>query len=97
MIEGLDLIKRLIWKRRDAYRRIFLDGHGQPHGDAAIVLSDLRRFCCATKATIRLDKEGRVDGYAMAVAEGRREVWNRLNEYLHLDEKIIVNLIEQEQ
>lgn len=97
MIEGMDLIKRLIWKRRDAYRRVFLDGRGQPQGDAAIVLSDLRRFCCANKATIRLDKEGRVDAYAMAVAEGRREVWNRLNEYLHLDEKIIVNLIEQEQ
>lgn len=88
--------KKLIWRRRDAYRRLFLDNRGDPSPDGAIALADLKRFCCATKSSIRLDEQGRVDSHAMAVAEGRREVWNRINSYLHIDEKVVQNLTEQE-
>lgn len=88
--------KTLIMRRRDAYRRLFLDTRGNPIGDAEIVLADLRRFCNASKASIRLTDAGAVDPYAMAVAEGRREVWNRINSYLYLDEKTVQNLTEME-
>jgi hypothetical protein len=89
--------KKLIWRRRDAYRRLFLDNRGDLSPDAEIVLADMKRFCCATKATIRLDEQGKVDPYAMAIAEGRREVWNRMNSYLYIDEKVIQNLTETEK
>lgn len=88
--------KKLIWRRRDAYRRIFLDNRGDPSPDGQIALADLARFCNARKSSIRLGKDERVDPYAMAVSEGRREVWNRINSYLHLDEKVVQNLTETE-
>lgn len=88
--------KTLIWRRRDSYRRVFLDDRGDLTPDSQIVMADLIRFCCAKKATIRLDQQGKVDPYAMAVAEGRREVFNRLNSYLFIDEKVIQTLNEME-
>lgn len=93
---GLSAIQKLIFRRRDCYRRIFLDMQGRPTPDAEVVLADLRRFCCANKPTIRLTAANEIDPYAMAVAEGRREVWNRLQAQLYLDDKTITNLIEQE-
>lgn len=88
--------KNLIWRRRDAYRRVLLDDRGDLTPDSQILMADLKRFCCAAKPTIRLDKDGKVDPYAMAVAEGRREVWNRINSYLFIDEKVIQTLNELE-
>lgn len=88
--------KTIIWRRRDSYRRVFLDDRGDLSPDSKIVMADLKRFCCASKATIRLDQQGKVDPYAMAVAEGRREVWNRVNSYLFIDEKVVQTLNEME-
>lgn len=88
--------KKLIYRRREAYRRLFLSDRGDITPDAEIVLADLKRFCNATKASIRLADNGMVDPYAMAVAEGRREVWNRLNSYLFVNEQVVHNLTETE-
>lgn len=89
-------VKNLIWRRRDSYRRVFLDDRGDLSPDSKIVMADLKRFCNASKSSIRLDKDSKVDAYAMAVAEGRREVWNRINSYLFIDEKVIQTLNEME-
>jgi len=88
--------KKLIWRRRESYRRLFLDDRGNLLPDAEIALADLKRFCNGAKSSIRLGSGGSVDPYAMAVAEGRREVWNRLNTYLYLDDKTVTNLTEVE-
>lgn len=86
------LIERIM-RRRLAYRRIFFDAEGRINRDAEIVLADLRRFCRATSSTMVQSPVSRtVDPLAMAMAEGRREVWNRLMAHLHVDEKTIFNL-----
>lgn len=88
-------MKRLLGKRQ-AYRRLFLRDDGALNQDAERVMTDLRKFCRATGTTaIYSPKSGSIDPIAMAMAEGRREVFNRINEYLHLDDRIIHALREE--
>lgn len=79
----------LIVRRRDAYRRTFLDADGRPHRSAERVLADLRRFC---RATVPSFTPG--DPHTTALLEGRREVWNRLMAFLRLDEESVWHLTE---
>ncbi len=84
-----------ILRRKLAYRRLFLDASGNINRDAEIVLADLRRFCRATASTAVVSPVSKnVDPIAMAMAEGRREVWLRLTAHLHVDEKQVFNLVE---
>ena len=79
--------------RKQAYRRTFLDADGKPGRDAEIVLADLRRFCRATASTVVVSPVSKqIDPIAMAMAEGRREVWNRIMAHLYVDEKQVFNL-----
>lgn len=88
------LIQRIL-RRKLAYRRTFLDADNRLHADAEIVLADLRRFCRATGSTAVVSPVTKsVDPIAMAMAEGRREVWLRLMAHLHVDEKQVFNLTE---
>ena len=88
-------MKRLLGKRQ-AYRRLFLREDGVLNPDADIVMTDLRKFCRATGSTAMVSPQsGTIDPIAMAMAEGRREVFNRINEYLHLKESTIHNLREE--
>ena len=82
-------------KRRGAYRAVFLQQDGQASAMAREVLKDLRRFCHADRPTYRVGGNGQLDPIASAVAEGRREVWLRIIEHLHLDDRFIVNLREE--
>lgn len=59
-------------RRRTAYVRTFLTPFG---GE---VLEDLARFCRAHESTFHVDPR------AHAVAEGRREVWLRIQKHLQL-------------
>lgn len=86
-----------ILRRRLAYRRLFLNADGDLHRDAEVVLADLRRFCRATGSTALVSPVSKaVDPIAMAMAEGRREVWLRLMAHLHVDEKTVFNLQEED-
>ncbi|MCE2660921.1 MAG: hypothetical protein LW854_22255 [Rubrivivax sp.] len=88
------LIQRVL-RRKLAYRRTFMDAEGRLHPSAEIVLADLRRFCRATGSTMVLSPVSKtIDPLAMAMAEGRREVWMRLMAHLHVDEKQVFNLVE---
>lgn len=88
------LIRRVL-RRKLAYRRTFMDAEGRLHPDAEVVLADLRRFCRATGSTMVLSPVSKtIDPLAMAMAEGRREVWMRLMAHLHVDEKQVFNLVE---
>lgn len=86
-----------IQKRRYAYRRLFLGENGLS-ADGQIVLADLAKFCRATSSTAMISPVSRsVDPIAMAMAEGRREVWLRLMAHLHVDERTVFNLNEEDQ
>lgn len=86
-----------ILRRKGAYRRTFLNANGDLHRDAELVLADLRRFCRATGSTALVSPVSKsVDPIAMAMAEGRREVWLRIMAHLHVHEKTVFNLQDVE-
>lgn len=66
--------KLFLARRRTAYVKTFLTPYGQE------VLLDLAKFCRAHESTFHADPR------AHAVAEGRREVWLRLQRHLQLDD-----------
>lgn len=84
---------RNILNRKQSYRRTFLDANGLLGRDAEVVLADLRRFCRVTASTAVISPITKsIDPMAMAMAEGRREVWNRIMAHLYVDEKQVFNL-----
>jgi len=89
----IDLLAKLR-RRRYAYRRMFLGENGL-NADGQIVLADLAKFRRANNSTAIVSPVSRsVDPIAMAMAEGRREVWLRLMAHLHIDERVVFNLDE---
>lgn len=88
----IKLLERILNRKR-SYRRLFLDEDGQPNVDAEVVLADLKKFCRAMSSTAMVSPISKtVDPMAMAMAEGRREVWNRLMAHLHIDDKVVAQL-----
>ena len=77
-----------ILRRRSAYRATF----GSPVG--LDVLADLKRFCGAQTTSVKLGANGAVDPLAMAIAEGRREVFNRILAHIHLSDAELTRLRE---
>ena len=65
------------WVKAQAYKRLFQGP------DAEIVLADLAKFCHDNRTSIVIGG-GRVDPYATAVAEGRREAFLRIRDYTGL-------------
>lgn len=89
------LIQR-IFRKRQAYRRVFLRDDGELNEDAKVIMTDLSKFCRARGSTAMVSPQsGSIDPIAMAMAEGRREVFNRINEYLHINDNILQNLREE--
>lgn len=67
-----DKLRRLIGGRQQCYRQTFRGP------TAEVVLRDLARFCRANVSTFHEDAR------LHAVAEGRREVWLRIQQHLNL-------------
>ncbi len=87
-----------IRKRKYAYRRMFLAESGELSPDGETVLADLKKFCRATASTVVVSPVSRsVDPIATAMAEGRREVWLRIMAHLHLEDRAVINLEENEE
>jgi len=85
-----------IRKRRYAYRRLFL-GDNRLNADGQTVLADLAKFCRANASTAVVSPISRsVDPIATAMAEGRREVWLRIMGHLHLEDRVVLNLNEDD-
>lgn len=80
LAERIEAIRDFISRRRNAYCKTFM-----PTGDLAPyaeeVLVDLARFCRANTSCFHVDPR------AHAVAEGRREVWLRIQNHLKLTEE----------
>lgn len=70
-------------RRRTAYVKTFLGPFGQE------VLADLAKFCRANESTFHADPR------AHAVAEGRREVWLRIQKHLQLTDDQLWQLYGQ--
>lgn len=80
----LDTARNFLARRRTAYVKTFLiNTFGQE------VLQDLAKFCRAHETTFH------VDARAHAVAEGRREVWLRIQKHLQLDDEQLWQLYGQ--
>lgn len=92
-----------LFRRAQAYRMVFLHSEGtvepwigEPKPAAKIVLAHLARFCRAHKPTTCFTAVGAVDPLASARMDGRREVWLIIQEHLHLDDRVLMNLQEQD-
>lgn len=72
MKEHLEKLRLALMGRRHQYQLTFRSPPGQK------VLADLARFCRAHRSTFHEDAR------AHAMAEGRREVWLRIQEHLQL-------------
>lgn len=92
MIESLQKQWGKIFRKQRAYKKIFLNESGDLNEESKVVLADLKKFCRADSSTIM--GQGKIDPMAMAILEGRREVWLRINHYLHLQESVTINLSE---
>lgn len=69
-----------------AFRDALLTADGQtlnPAGEK--IMAALAGFCRAHKSCVIVGRNGQIDTHATAVAEGRREVWLRIQQYLNLD------------
>jgi hypothetical protein len=67
---------------------------GRPTPASEAILADLAYFCRANRPSIEWTHDGAIDPLACARLEGRREVWLRINEALHLAPEVILNLKE---
>lgn len=79
-------------RRRRAYARCFLDEAGRLTPEAHIVMADLAAFCRVYRSTVVVSPVSRsVDTHASMLAEGRREVYNRLFAILRITEDQILS------
>jgi len=86
-VNQLTQLHRLLFKRQ-AYRRLLMDNQGNLLPDAAVVMQDLSVLCCAHNTTLRIGQGG-IDPYATIYAEGRREVWLRIQKMLNIDDRAL--------
>ncbi len=76
------------WLKAVAYKATFATDDGQR------VLRDLMKFCHADRTSVTLGPHG-IDPQATLVAEGRREVWLRIHDFLGLTPDQMRLLAEQ--
>lgn len=90
-----DRFQRLL-NRKQAYRRAFgVDRLGHVAGDGRVVLADLKKFARLPDAPVVRDGAGRIDPIASALLAGRQEVVNRILATIHLDERVMLNLQDE--
>lgn len=71
-----------------------VEGSDDLHRPAEIVLADLRRACCADRPTTVRDIGGTVDPIATAMNEGKREIWLRIMQALHLPDDRLYRMLD---
>lgn len=96
MIDPFERIRVRLARRATAYQALFLrpDKEVAPHAET--VLRDLARYCYADKPTLKISPlSGRADPIAMAFAEGRRDVFNRIRQLSNLTDEQINRLAQR--
>lgn len=68
----------------DNYKKTFFgDSISEPAPEAVPVLKDLENYCGGNKSGVMVNSiSGNIDPLAMAVLQGRREVWLRIQAML---------------
>lgn len=88
-------MSRLILRRARAFRAVF-GTTGKRTKEQEIVLKVLGDFCRVNKSSVTVSPIHRqVDPLATCVAEGRREVINRISQYLQLDQEELIRIINE--
>jgi hypothetical protein len=82
--------------RRKVYRKLLLGDGNYLSEIARPVIEDLQEFCYATKTTA-LMKDGKIDAFAMGVAEGRRQVYLRFLTYLKMSDSDVYAYLSKEK
>lgn len=93
------LSERLRWllKRKYSYRDCFQEPDGATLSNAgAIVIRDLARFCRVYQGNAPRGVSGAIDPIAMAMAEGRRQVFLRIQAQLNVSEADILKANEED-
>lgn len=80
---------------RRVYQAIFMRGNREPKV-IKTMLDDLREFCRADTTCVVFGKDGHYDSHASAIAEGRREVWLRIQSILNLSDEALNRMKEME-
>lgn len=89
---------RRFLSRRQAFRDCFMDNQGQLTASGARVLRLFAKKAGAYRSSVRLSPvSGVVDSHAMAVAEGRREMYLYLQSMLELPDKAVLDAMEEPQ
>jgi hypothetical protein len=77
--EAFERVRARLADRRAAYRAVFKTNDGKVNTWGDVVLKDLARYCYAGKPTLKISQvTQQSDALAMAFAEGRRDVFNRI-------------------
>ena len=76
---------------------LLIDGGAGQVAQANAVLGDLAVFCGEQQSSVRVNGQKVVDPYAMAIAEGRREVWLRIRAMLEMDSSEAWTLAQRER
>ncbi len=96
MRDALERIRLRLTRRANAYQSLFKRPGGELTDAAEIVLRDLERYCYAHKPTLKVSPvTGQTDPYAMAFAEGRRDVFNRIKAMCNLTDEQINRIAQQ--
>jgi len=83
---------------RAAYRALVAEpGKKADINAGRMAMEDLAEFCRADRSCVIFSKDGRVDTHATAVAEGRREVYLRIQQTLNLTDAQLLALRNQEE
>ena len=94
-MSDLSIRARLILRRREAYRAVFLHpASAELNESAQVVLCDLRRVCFADRPTIARDREGKVDPVQMAMNEAARTIWLRISQALNIDDDKLHRMLD---
>ncbi len=92
-------VRSKLHDRVSSYRALFVVGPKEEADQIApaaeAVLRDLAQYCYANKPTLKISPQtGMTDPYAMAFAEGRRDVWNRIVALCNLSETQIARIAQ---
>lgn len=82
-------------RRKLAYRQVFGDPASEPTIAQAAVMADLQKYCNVNKSTAMVSMSNHsVDPISMAMLEGRRQVYMRIQQYVNMRDEYIVKQAE---
>lgn len=90
---ALNKLHTRLHRRAMSYQALFVRPGGELAPAADVVLKDLARYCYANRPTLKVSQvTQQSDALAMAFAEGRRDVWNRITAMCALSDDQIARI-----